>query len=911
MGLMLAEDSKRRKMWDRSYAPTIAPQQTVGQPTDVDKPLDQEISWEQKSWHGGLVGENDYKGQGVVYCESGDTRWKNKILMPPRVNTITSTARHTPVNYDFETWTDATTLNSWTAANMTTNRTTATPTPNAGTYCAKLTRTTGGAVGTLKQTNYLRGLGVITFTVKVYQTTAQGGSLVRVGLKDSTGATTFGEYTATVDAWTDITVTKTFDAASTLEEFWIEIKDQANFAYVDTSSCTISILEYAGIKFLEHKTYLLLLLTKALLKWDNTNSWWEVLRGAGTNSFTDVETFGGGIYLAHGDSVAYEYSTDDGVTWTDSTLAANMWTYFRTYGNYLWGFSAHNNLKTHADPVNTGGAWGTLINVGDGSWHINGVTGLGNKVLVGKENEVLQIDSTPAVTPLMPEFRTLQDADNFKGMYTWQGYVFLPVMGGLYVYDGTSIQDISVTKKSVNSLGYGHSTAMYNVLAGDSQWLYVLTSDGYLYGLRLETIEGTVPETDWRWHLIYKTTYLKTEASVAITVVYCAIVSKLQADTGRLWFWEYNGTIYNASYIILPGANPPDNTSICTYLSSAGYVYTPWWDYGFSQVDKAFLSLSVKCKGANGTGANQMYVSCYYAVDNGSLIPCGTVGQLLTNTSFETGDPPTGWTKYGDGATWAQSTEQAKSGTYSGKLTRVGVTCYAAQAYADYASYKSITVSAGCWVYATVASRAYITITDGVGTGSSSYHSGVAGWEYLTASLAVSSSATKLWINLVLVTGDTSAYFDDATLYAPSMGNITTYPQTLYFSNLTGKKIRFAFQLIKGASVAATSTLVLESFTLKADFRPVPLRQWNVGVRISDNLTLYNDAKESQSAALIASNLATLVSETWPITMVDIDQTSFTCKIIPQSYREIIVADETQRNKERVATFTMIESKTA
>jgi len=111
-----------------------------------------------------------------------------------------------------------------------------------------------------------------------------------------------------------------------------------------------------------------------------------------------------------------------------------------------------------------------------------------------------------------------------------------------------------------------------------------------------------------------------------------------------------------------------------------------------------------------------------------------------------------------------------KDPTYSGKLTRVGTDCYALQDYANYANYKGISVSLGCWVYATVASRARISVYDGVGTGTSSYHSGVAGWEYLTASLTVSNSATVLRTSVRVLGGNTSAYFEDITLYPTTAG---------------------------------------------------------------------------------------------------------------------------------------------
>jgi len=110
-----------------------------------------------------------------------------------------------------------------------------------------------------------------------------------------------------------------------------------------------------------------------------------------------------------------------------------------------------------------------------------------------------------------------------------------------------------------------------------------------------------------------------------------------------------------------------------------------------------------------------------------------------------------------------------KIGSYSLKLTRNGADCtvysspYASEeAGADY--FKGRKVTAGCWVYATVADRARINVYDGVGATYSSYHTGDSTWQWLTVTHTVDNSTTGLRCRFVLNTGDTSAYFDGAML---------------------------------------------------------------------------------------------------------------------------------------------------
>jgi len=147
----------------------------------------------------------------------------------------------------------------------------------------------------------------------------------------------------------------------------------------------------------------------------------------------------------------------------------------------------------------------------------------------------------------------------------------------------------------------------------------------------------------------------------------------------------------------------------------------------------------------------------------------GQSPELLTNTGFETGDPPTGWTLAGAGASWARSDVQKYSGTYSGLLTRAGTNCWAFQQYADYAKYKGLSATFDSWIYATVASRARLYLTDNLGGTYSLLHSGAAGWELLSTTHTVNVSATFLDARCRVETGDTAVYFDEASLFIPNL----------------------------------------------------------------------------------------------------------------------------------------------
>lgn len=126
---------------------------------------------------------------------------------------------------------------------------------------------------------------------------------------------------------------------------------------------------------------------------------------------------------------------------------------------------------------------------------------------------------------------------------------------------------------------------------------------------------------------------------------------------------------------------------------------------------------------------------------------------------------PTEHTLSGAGASIARESTTVKSGTYSAAVTRSGADATLYHDSPEYEDYLGRRMTLGCWVYASVASRARISLGDGVGTTNSSYHSGVAGWEFLTVTRDIDASATRLRCGMEVNTGNTTAYFDGMVLF--------------------------------------------------------------------------------------------------------------------------------------------------
>lgn len=147
-------------------------------------------------------------------------------------------------------------------------------------------------------------------------------------------------------------------------------------------------------------------------------------------------------------------------------------------------------------------------------------------------------------------------------------------------------------------------------------------------------------------------------------------------------------------------------------------------------------------------------------ISNKNLIEWSNMEDWVSGTS----SAPTEHTLSGASATIARESTIVKRGTYSAAVTRVGTDCTLYHDYTGYASYLGRQMTFGAWIYATVASRARLSLGDGVGTTNSSYHTGDSTWQFLTVTRNIDTSATRIRCGMEVNTGNTTGYFDGGVL---------------------------------------------------------------------------------------------------------------------------------------------------
>ncbi len=210
-----------------------------------------------------------------------------------------------------------------------------------------------------------------------------------------------------------------------------------------------------------------------------------------------------------------------------------------------------------------------------------------------------------------------------------------------------------------------------------------------------------------------------------------------------------------------------------------GWTSPRTWNVG-EIVTKAIMDLHIKdnlryLKGLDGDVTIEDDILTAHKVDGIDVSKLGDGSQayenLGSNGGFEIGDPPTGWILEGAGATLTRSQVQVKIGAYSAALTRAGEDCRIQQAVSNPARYTGRSVTHGCWVWASVANRACISIREDTGHGAeSSYHTGGSTWEWLTVTYTLIWGAVG-WLRpeCRVYNGDTIAYFDGSVIVEGSI----------------------------------------------------------------------------------------------------------------------------------------------
>ena len=220
----------------------------------------------------------------------------------------------------------------------------------------------------------------------------------------------------------------------------------------------------------------------------------------------------------------------------------------------------------------------------------------------------------------------------------------------------------------------------------------------------------------------------------------------------------------------------------------------------------------------------------------GQLIPSNW---LLLEWSDGTSAAPDEWTLSGASAAVAQDTNASKRGCgpYSAAVTRSGAD---ARIYYDIdaSQYLGKRVTFGAWAYATVADRAFVSISYAGSTAYySSAHSGGSSLEWLTVTSGrIPTAATTIRVSLRTRNGDTTAYFSGPLLCEGDTATQTPHQTSADYLGLASHTlgtqditVTVATSTDNFANTTPRATIVpTTDDTVMATWTPVTAAYWRV-----------------------------------------------------------------------------------
>lgn len=309
---------------------------------------------------------------------------------------------------------------------------------------------------------------------------------------------------------------------------------------------------------------------------------------------TDMFEFENTMYAAVGSSILYYYSAD-GDTWTQTDLSDGYTDKLLVSPNsaatadVMWKSKLANELTNTTDgrTVATGGVqWSTPAYIGDVSNDITGIFLVGDRLMIGKEDNLFHYDSDGGLHPLMSDLKHNRSSDNFKYHVDWQTGTYFSLgfgLGEITSYDAfepmgplTKIDDIG---KKGTVVG----------LASDKDWIYAAMDEGtniHIYKGREVRSRGTTATSGtlrWEWCPIV---FIGTNA--------CTTMKVCQHSTAdrRLWF----GYGTNTAYVVLS----PNPLADSTYLYAAnGWARMPYFQGTNQYWDKMWQSVVTETAGCS------------------------------------------------------------------------------------------------------------------------------------------------------------------------------------------------------------------------------------------------------------------------------------------------------------------------
>ncbi len=314
---------------------------------------------------------------------------------------------------------------------------------------------------------------------------------------------------------------------------------------------------------------------------------------------TDLKEYNGVIYAAVGASNYYYYSTD-GNAWTLTDLTDGYANKFLVAPNeegtqdVLWKFKTPNEVSCTTDGRrgSVGGVeWTTPNYVGDTTSNITNLFLLNNELMIGREDNLYNLEYNGGIRALMDELRNARSVENFKYVCNWQSGAYFSIGNGVGELIGQSPGVFS----RVGPLDETEDLDKVGVVRGiasDTDYLYVAMLEGDVTHIYKGKPRFTGNDYVWEW---CPWVYLGTNQC---EVIYVAQHS--QTDR-RLWF----GYGLGAGYVRISDNPTADDNA---RFAPSGWIRMSYIQGNNPYWDKMVQSLTIQTDScATGQTVNPIY----------------------------------------------------------------------------------------------------------------------------------------------------------------------------------------------------------------------------------------------------------------------------------------------------------------
>ena len=300
-----------------------------------------------------------------------------------------------------------------------------------------------------------------------------------------------------------------------------------------------------------------------IFEWNTSTLTWDTRDSGGGVNYSDMAELNGVLYAARVGGTTYKYSAD-GITWTTFSDETNdLFVFFATRDDVLWGIEPTGLIKNTTNGINGGSgvAWSAGDQVGSTSDTVSGFVEADDNLYIFKDTGIWRYTGTATAPVWTSEYVLSNNGDQ---PFRWVDGVVRTTYGdrllGFDPVNGATAAPFTVLWPPPQMVGNEETTGTITAIGGDLRNMYIAVKNGAGNTYIQKFSHGA-------WHT---TMYLGANDCDTLLVVGPGDFH----DTNPVLLFGYGATV---KYFILPRSGfDPSNDKSCKFDITGGTLFTSW-----------------------------------------------------------------------------------------------------------------------------------------------------------------------------------------------------------------------------------------------------------------------------------------------------------------------------------------------